>query len=111
VVEELAKGLGLDMVKFRKDIESEVTADAVSRDRKQGERLDIQSTPTLFVNGRQFSGQNFAEELGEWIELELELTGGQAVAPARPAPSAAPAVARPPSSAAVPAASAGAKAP
>ena len=41
------------MAKFQKDVESEAVADAVSRDRKQGERLDIQSTPTLYINGRQ----------------------------------------------------------
>ena len=109
VVEELAKGLGLDMAKFQKDIESEAIADAVSRDRKQGERLDIQSTPTLYVNGRQFSGQSFPEELAEWIELELELSG-QAVAPVQSAPSAAPPVVKPASSVA-PTASASPKAP
>ncbi|HKY37356.1 MAG TPA: thioredoxin domain-containing protein [Polyangiaceae bacterium] len=112
VVEELAKGLGLDMARFQKDVESEATSDAVSRDRKQGERLDIQSTPTLYVNGRHFSGQSFGEELGEWIELELELTSGQALAPAAapaptpPAPSAAARVRAP-----APAGSASTKAP
>lgn len=80
VVDELAKGLGLDMAKFQKDIESEAVADAVTRDRKQGERLDIQSTPTLYINGRPFtSTQNFAEELSEWLELEIELISGKPV--------------------------------
>jgi protein-disulfide isomerase len=91
VVDELAKGLGLDMSKFQKDMESEATADAVARDRKQGERLDIQSTPTIFINGRPFTGgQDFPEELQDWISLEVELAGS---APAKPvvAPSAAPA--------------------
>jgi protein-disulfide isomerase len=99
VVDELAKGLGLDMAKFSKDMDSESMADAVSRDRKQGERLDIQSTPTLYINGRQFPATpDFAEELSEWIDLEVELTKGAAPAPApaaasgasaAPAPSAA----------------------
>jgi protein-disulfide isomerase len=90
VIDELAKGLGLDMAKFSKDVESEAVADAVARDRKQGERLDIQSTPTIYINGRQFTGtSDFPEELEDWINLEVELTGG---APATaPAPSAAPA--------------------
>jgi protein-disulfide isomerase len=90
VVDELAKGLGLDMAKFTKDAESEAMADAVTRDRKLGERLDIQSTPTLYINGRQFpSTPDFPEELAEWIDLEIELTRGAAVA--APAPSTAPA--------------------
>jgi protein-disulfide isomerase len=91
VVDELAKGLGLDMAKFAKDVESEAVADAVSRDRKQGERLDLQSTPTFFINGRLFpSTPDFAEDLEDWIKLEVELTRGSASAPAAPAPSAAP---------------------
>ena len=99
VIDELAKGLGLDMAKFSKDSESEAVADAVSRDRKQGERLDIQSTPTLYINGRQFNGtSDFPEELEDWINLEVELTGG---APAAPAPSAAPAVSAAPTPSAV----------
>lgn len=107
VVDELAKGLGLDMSKFQKDMESEATADAVARDRKQGERLDIQSTPTIFINGRPFTGgQDFPEELEDWISLEVELAGS---APAKPviAPSAAPA----PSAASAPSAPKAAPAP
>lgn len=97
VVDELAKGLGLDMAKFAKDLESEAVADSVSRDRKQGERLDIQSTPTLYINGRAFpSTPDFAEDFDDWINLELEMTTGVAAAArppasAAPAPSAAPA--------------------
>ena len=93
VIDELAKGLGLDMAKFQKDSESEAVADAVSRDRKQGERLDIQSTPTLYINGRAFPATaDFPEDLEDWINLEVELTGGGATTPAPPpAASAAPA--------------------
>jgi hypothetical protein len=76
------------MAKFQKDLESEAVADSVSRDRKQGERLDIQSTPTLYINGRMFPATpDFAEDLEDWITLEAELTGG--VAAAAPAPAAA----------------------
>jgi len=89
VIEELAKGLGLDMAKFQKDVESEAVADAVSRDRKQGERLDIQSTPTLYINGRLFpSTPDFADDLEDWIGLEAEMVGGAAAAAPRPSASA-----------------------
>jgi thiol-disulfide isomerase/thioredoxin len=111
VIDELAKGLGLDMAKFQKDIESEAAADAVARDRKQGERLDLQSTPTLFINGRLFpSSPDFAEELSEWIALEVELTAGGSPPRTPPAPAPAPGSASAAPSAAAPAGSA-AKAP
>jgi protein-disulfide isomerase len=113
VVDELAKGLGLDMAKFAKDLESEAVADAVSRDRKQGERLDIQSTPTLFINGRMFpSTPDFAEDLEDWLNLEVEMTTGAPASPppamsAAPAPSAVPAASlAAPAHSATPAASA-----
>ncbi len=120
VIDELAKGLNLDLAKFQKDADSETTADAVSRDRKQGERLDIQSTPTLFINGRLFTGtQDFSEELEDWINLELELVGAGAAPPkpaaapasasaanVAPAPSAASAPSAVPATSAVPASSA-----
>lgn len=106
VIEELAKGLGLDMAKFQKDVESEAVADAVSRDRKQGERLDIQSTPTLFINGRAFpSTPDFAEDLEDWLSLEVELTAGAPAAAVKAAPSASAAPSAPPAHSAAPAGS------
>jgi protein-disulfide isomerase len=104
-VEKLAQGLGLDLAKFRQDRDSEVTADFVAKNRKQGEALELSGTPSIFINGRRFSGTGEpAQDLEEWIKLELELLGG-----ARP-PVAASAVAAPsasaPTSAVAPAASA-----
>jgi hypothetical protein len=90
-VEKLAEKIGLDMARFRKDRDSEATAEAVARDRKQGETLDLQSTPTIFVNGRHFqAGPDFQQDLDAWVKLELELLGHTVPAVA-PATSAAPA--------------------
>jgi protein-disulfide isomerase len=104
-VEKLAQGLGLDLAKFRQDRDSEVTADFVAKNRKQGEALELSGTPSIFINGRRFSGTGEpAQDLEEWIKLELELLGGT------PPPAAASAVAAPsasaPASAVAPAASA-----
>ena len=111
-VESLAKGLGLDMKRFVADRDSEATADVVSRDRKQGEALALKSTPSIFINGRQFvSNGEFADDLEDWVKLEIELAGS-AGAPAVPAPSAAPvaSAAPAPSAAAAPAPAASTKA-
>jgi protein-disulfide isomerase len=76
-VEQLAKSIGLDMPHFLADRDSEATADIVARDRKQGERLEISSTPSIFINGRKFepSGE-FKEDLDDWVSLEIKLAGG-----------------------------------
>lgn len=103
-VEKLAEKVGLDMARFRKDRDSEATAEAVARDRKQGEMLDLKSTPTIFINGRHFQpGPDVEQDLEAWIKLELELLG-QPAAPrnAPPAASASPAASAAPPAASVP---------
>jgi protein-disulfide isomerase len=101
-VEKLASSLGLDLARFRQDRDSEATADAVARERKQGEGLSLDSTPSLFINGRPFPATtDFKQDLEDWVALELELKG--VTAPSAPKPAAAAA------SVPVPSASASAK--
>jgi protein-disulfide isomerase len=97
-VQALAKGIGLDMKRFLADWDSEAVADAVTRDRKQGEALGLRSTPSIFINGRLFTASgDLAEDLESWIALELELVSGaphqapkaEAAAPSASAPRAA----------------------
>ena len=70
--ETYAKDLGLDLPKFRKDMEAPATADKVARDRKLGDALDIKGTPTLYINGREYDK---SQSLDDWIDLELQLKG------------------------------------
>jgi protein-disulfide isomerase len=109
-VEKLAEKVGLDMARFRQDRDSEAVADSVAKDRKQGEALALDSTPTLFINGRKFPATTeFKQDLDDWISLELTLKGVTPEAPAAPAakPSAsAPALASASASAPAPAKSA-----
>lgn len=101
-LEKVAKELGLDMKKFGDDLASEAIADEVSRDRKHGDAVDLESTPLIFINGRHYDLDHFdfAEDLDDWISLELELKTGKKVEPRavkddepadKPAASAAPA--------------------
>jgi protein-disulfide isomerase len=49
-------------------------ADRVASDRKQGEEVKLQATPTIFINGRRFSyGTDLKVGLEEWLELERKL--------------------------------------
>jgi protein-disulfide isomerase len=101
-VELLAKSIGLDMPRFIKDRDSEAVADFVSRDRKEGEHLEIDSTPTIFINGRKFeSSGEFKEDLDDWVTLEIKLAGGNATpsAAAEASPSASSSAAAAPSAA------------
>src|SRR5690606_28069799 len=54
----------------------------VAMDRKQGEEVRVRATPTIYVNGREFSySEDLAAELNDWIDLELQLLGKAAAKP------------------------------
>jgi protein-disulfide isomerase len=60
----VAKLAGLaDTAKFKKCVASHKYAAKVDADRKVGEKLGVVGTPTLFINGRQFSGAPSTVEL------------------------------------------------
>jgi protein-disulfide isomerase len=69
VLEKIAKDIKLDLGKWKADIENEKPQ--VALDRAEGEKVDIDSTPTLFINGRRHQGPKSLEEVKDWIEEEL----------------------------------------
>jgi len=77
----LGKELGLDEKRFVSDMDSEAVADAVNKDRKQAEKLELKGTPMIYINGRHFELEQFnlLEDLGDWIELEIEQRTGKKV--------------------------------
>jgi protein-disulfide isomerase len=77
----LAKEIGLDEKKFVADLDSEAVADAVNRDRKQAEKLELKGTPMIYLNGRHFELEQFnlLEDLNDWIELEIDQRTGKKV--------------------------------
>jgi protein-disulfide isomerase len=51
-----ARDLGLDMPRFRTCLDAPETVDLVREDVRAGSALGIQSTPTIFINGRRIQG-------------------------------------------------------
>lgn len=58
MIQKYATSLGLDIKRFQKDISSDETILFVLRDMSRGRRLEVASTPTAFLNGKQLT---FAE--------------------------------------------------
>jgi protein-disulfide isomerase len=88
-LEKYAKELGLDMAKFKADIDSPAVAERVARDKKQADAVGLQGTPLVFINGREFDAKgDYQTELEDWIRTELELSGDPDAA--KPAPKPAP---------------------
>jgi NhaA family Na+:H+ antiporter len=53
---ELAKKLGLDLERFRRDLEAEETRKRVDEDLGEGKRNGVTGTPTVFVDGIRYDG-------------------------------------------------------
>ena len=87
-LDSYAKELGIEIPRFHADMQATPTADRIAKDHKLGEDLQIQGTPSIFINGRLFDGH---QDLNDWIALEL--TPGDAPPPhgSAPAPSSKPA--------------------
>jgi protein-disulfide isomerase len=66
-----AVALSLDAAKFDQCLDSGKFADAIADDMKQGEKLGVQSTPTLYVNGRPVVGAQPFEYFQTVIDEEL----------------------------------------
>ncbi|MDR7300463.1 DsbA family protein [Haloactinomyces albus] len=52
--ETFAKQIGLDVAKFRADMNSQEVAQRVEQDRADGSKAGVQGTPTFYLNGRNF---------------------------------------------------------
>lgn len=77
-LDSIAKELGLDVSRLHADMQSPETGERITKDKKLGEDLKIEGTPSIFINGRQFDGR---QDLNEWLNLELAMMGKQPAAP------------------------------
>jgi protein-disulfide isomerase len=69
-LESYAREIGLDVERFRADVANEATLAAVEADKTLGRTLEVQGTPTLFVNGRRF--EEPFENLSRYVAEELD---------------------------------------
>jgi len=54
-----AKEIGLDVAKFKADMESPETAAFVTNEMKQAGEVGVRGTPSFFINGKQPAGRSF----------------------------------------------------
>ena len=71
VLEKIAKEVGLDVTRWRDDMNSDEVKAAVAQDKSDGTALGINSTPTIYINGRKYAGRHDIESIGDWIDEEL----------------------------------------
>lgn len=66
-----AEEIGLDMDQFDEDFEA--SGEIVSRDQSRGREAGVSATPTVYINGREFTDPKRFEYVKMWIEEELAL--------------------------------------
>ena len=87
-LDSYAKELGIEVSRFHADMQSNQTTERIAKDRKLGEDLQIAGTPTIFINGRVYDGQ---QDMNDWITQEIASIkegGGAAPSPSAAASSA-----------------------
>lgn len=68
---ELAGSLELNQEQFRTDMESSDARNAVNDDLRNGNRSNVQGTPSLFINGNKISNPRSYEELKGLVEAAM----------------------------------------
>ncbi|WP_431882349.1 DsbA family protein [Micromonospora gifhornensis] len=66
-----ARDLGLDVERFRRDLDAAATAQRVAADRADGETAGVRGTPTFFLNGRQLTEVRTQSDMVAAIDAAL----------------------------------------
>ena len=69
-----AKELGLDVEKFKKDMESPEVAQQIQQEMAEAQKADVRGTPTIFINGKKPQGRSF-ELYKQIIDEQLKKAG------------------------------------
>ena len=78
VFEGYAKQLGLDVERFKRDVESDRVEQRIFLDGKRARSLGVNSTPTVFINDREIPFQMLPPETLRVLILDqLKASGAQ----------------------------------
>jgi len=76
IFEGYAKQIGLDVERYKTDMNGDLVAQRIFADGKRGHSLGVSGTPTVFINGREVPFENLpAEKLRVVIQNELRNSG------------------------------------
>jgi protein-disulfide isomerase len=70
-IQDIAKELGLDINKFKKEMKSPAISKLISRDLQNGRQAGVGGTPTIFINGKILKKRDLSG-FSAMIEAELK---------------------------------------
>lgn len=68
----MAAKVGLDVTRFQQDWDSPAIKKAVARDQADGEKIFVNGTPTIFIDGQRYNGELELDAVRPVIEKELK---------------------------------------
>jgi protein-disulfide isomerase len=71
-----AEQLQLDVPAFEKALDAHTYAGAIASDRALGAQLDVNGTPTFFINGKRLTGVRTLVELEQLVDQEARVAQG-----------------------------------
>src|SRR5207247_2351494 len=74
---EIAKGIGLDMDRFTKDLDSNAHKEMIDKQTQEAETIGSNGTPATFINGRYLSGAKPYSAFKEVVDEELAWVKGK----------------------------------
>jgi protein-disulfide isomerase len=75
-LEKYAQELGLNMAKFKADLDSNKYKSVIESETKEGQAVGVNGTPAVFINGRKISGAYPYDTFKKITEEELSKKGG-----------------------------------
>ena len=70
-----AQFLGMDLERFKRDLEDRAIEELIERDKMEGVRAKVPGTPTLFINGKMYHLRHDEDFLKDLINEEAEILG------------------------------------
>jgi protein-disulfide isomerase len=73
IFERYAKQAGVDVERYKRDLEGDLVAQRIFQDGRRGHSLGVNGTPTVFINGREVPFENLQpDKLRLVIQKELQ---------------------------------------
>ena len=66
-----AKTIGLDLERFKNDIQKNTTTTKVEQDFESGVRSGVNGTPSFFINGKKYNGDWEEEMFSQYLKSKL----------------------------------------
>ena len=79
IFEGYAKQIGLDIERWKRDVQSEQVSQRIFLDNRRGHSMGVKGTPTAFLNGRELPFETLmaADKLRAVIQNEIDATGSR----------------------------------